>query len=95
MICARCRGTGREPTDAPDDPAAILADLRAACVGNGVTVLPGERVRADDAGRLIDRAPRTLENWRSAGIGPDWNRGSRVTYDLSRLAAHIAAERAK
>ncbi|MGI4877649.1 MAG: hypothetical protein ACRYG4_09210 [Janthinobacterium lividum] len=92
IVCPNCGGTW---SDTPDDADAILADLRVTCVAGGIVVLPGERVRGDDAARLLDRAPRTLEGWRFAGTGPDWVRGARVTYTLAALAAYVAAERAK
>ena len=98
--CTRCAGSGLDPVDAaPVDAApdvvAMLADFRAACAANGMVVLPGERVRTDDAAALLDRAPRTLEGWRGQGTGPAYVRGLRPSYTLAALAAFEVQRRSK
>lgn len=85
--------TACQPDDT--DVAVILDEMRAACREWEVVVLPGERVRTDEAARLIGWQPRTLEHWRYEGIGPEVTRGPRPSYTLAALAVHVATERAK
>jgi hypothetical protein len=35
-----------------------------------VRVLPDRRVTSADAGKIFDRSPKTMANWRSKGWGP-------------------------
>lgn len=44
------------------------------------------RVSPDTAAAILDRSPATLRNWRSAGEGPPFYSGARVTYRISDLA---------
>jgi hypothetical protein len=57
-----------------------------------IRVLPGNRVIADDAAVLLDRAPKTLAMWRMRGEGPPYEkRGRRVYYTLEDLEDYDAA----
>lgn len=91
--CALC---GTElPGTPPVDADAILDELRDSCGRMGMTVWHDGTVDTETAALLLGRAVRTLENWRSAGTGPEYVAGKRIRYRLTALAAWLATERAK
>ena len=53
-----------------------------------VRVLPGNRVDRKNAARALNRAPKTLAEWKRLGVGPrSFNVGGRVFYDWSDVQA--------
>ena len=53
-----------------------------------------QMVDVNEAARRLGFARRTLENWRSLGVGPKAYRvGRAVRYDVADLEAWIAAQR--
>jgi hypothetical protein len=56
---------------------------------------PTKYLRTLEAAAHLGVAPGTLNNWRSAGIGPAYSRvgGSRVVYELAELDRFVAAGR--
>lgn len=70
--------------------SAELERLEAACAELRILVDPMGRVDAKGAAELLGRSVRTLESWRSQGIGPAYMRGGMVRYSLVDLAGFIA-----
>lgn len=89
--CPHCGGRFRVEPDPPvTAPTTSVDQIRADCLVAGMTVIPGDRVREDGAAMILDRAPGTLRNWRSAGCGPPFKtvRG-RAVYEIADLIAFI------
>lgn len=86
MLCRHCGGTGHEPE------ADQVANLRAACRANNVTVSWDDRVREDVAAALLGIEPKTLRNWRYS-LDPRTpafvKRNGRAMYELAAIAAAI------
>jgi len=60
-----------------------------------VMVLPGNRVDRKNAAKALNRAPKTLAEWRRLGIGPrPYNVGGRVFYDWSDVQSFARGEAA-
>lgn len=73
-----------------------LEQIRRWCEENGYLITADGAVYEDVAARLLDRAPGTLANWRTAGTGPPYYRSGRtgrVRYRLTDIAAIIDASR--
>jgi hypothetical protein len=67
--------------------AELLARLREA----NITVPPSGVLTAAQAAQVLGRHPRTLEEWRTSGTGPQAMKlGGRWHYDVNELAAFIA-----
>jgi hypothetical protein len=54
---------------------------------------PDALLTAAEAAAYLRRDPGTLANWRSLGEGPAFIRGRPVLYQMSDLAAWVAARR--
>lgn len=60
-----------------------------------VRVLPSGRVDRKNAAKALNRAPKTLAEWRRLGIGPKpHNVGGRVFYDWAEVQAFARGEAA-
>jgi hypothetical protein len=61
----------------------------------GLAALLDENAAVDTktAGRILGIKPKTLANWRSLGVGPEWCKfgNGRVTYIVGILLAYRAA----
>lgn len=76
-----------------DRIAARHAALLWRIAAERLPMLPGSDalplVTADVAAVLLDRSPRTLENWRTAGTGPAFYRTQPPSYRVLDLARHL------
>lgn len=60
-----------------------------------VQVLPSGRVDRKNAAKALNRAPKTLAEWRRLGVGPkSHNVGGRVFYDWAEVQAFARGEAA-
>ncbi len=58
-----------------------------------VRVLPNGKLDSNNAAKYVNRAPKTLAQWRMQGIGPEWTKcGGRVCYNKDALDAFIRGE---
>jgi len=74
--------------------ARIVSIFRQAVADSGATTTLDGRVSEEMAAVLLEKAPRSLANYRTAGLGPSFYRiGGRVTYSLEDLARWIEAGR--
>jgi hypothetical protein len=79
----------------PTDPDQ-LEQLRVDLARRGVRVTLAGLLRAVDAARFLDRAPKTLRNWRNAGDGPPYTAiAGRIYYALADLVAFVEAGRGR
>ena len=83
-LCPYCNGAGMVPDDLND----MAADrLRAMCTDAGIVVGIDDTVSESDAATLLNRAPRTLHNWRHCGGSLEWQRvNGRYRYTLEAIA---------
>lgn len=94
------------PRDARERLSSILTKFNKAIVEQyclsdvhgGLLVQPSgiggyassDLVSTADAARLLTLAPKTLENWRCKGNGPQFSRvGGRVVYQVGDLMAYV------
>ena len=55
-----------------------------------VRVLPNGKLDSNNAAKYVNRAPKTLAQWRMQGIGPEWTKcGGRVFYNKEALDAFM------
>lgn len=75
-----------------DDDAvnAHLERLEAACGQLHINLDAMGTVPTEGAARLLGRSARTLESWRSQGVGPVYLRGGKIRYALTDLAEFLA-----
>lgn len=58
-----------------------------------ILVLPGDKVDRKNAARALNRAPKTLAEWQSKGIGPKpFLIGGRCFYRWSEIQAFMNGE---
>lgn len=56
--------------------------------------MPDDRVDASNAGKALNKTPKTLANWRSQGIGPRHSKvGGRIFYNWSEVLAMARGEK--
>ncbi len=60
-----------------------------------VRVLPNGKLDSNNAAKYVNRAPKTLAQWRMQGVGPEWTKcGGRVFYNKEALDAFMRGEAA-
>jgi hypothetical protein len=59
-----------------------------------VRILPDRRVTAEDGGKILDRTPKTMAEWRCRGWGPRPIKvGGRIFYDYDECLAMARGEK--
>jgi hypothetical protein len=54
-----------------------------------IRLLPGNRISANDAARVLGRRPKTLKQWRWRRTGPAWVKvHGRIQYDYDSVLTH-------
>jgi hypothetical protein len=86
------RGTyTKEPIMQTSDPAEARRSEGIEQVK--VMILPGGWVDRKNAARAMNRAPKTLAEWKRLGLGPcAHNRGGRIFYRWSDVQAAMSGE---
>jgi hypothetical protein len=87
FFCEKCGHCNRMDDDAVN---AHLERLEIACGELNIAVDHLGTVSTEDAARLLNRSARTLESWRSQGVGPVYLRGGKIRYALTDLAEFLA-----
>lgn len=60
-----------------------------------VRVLPNGDMDSNNAAKYVNRAPKTLAQWRMQGVGPKWSKcGGRVFYNKEALDAFMRGKAA-
>ncbi len=60
-----------------------------------VRVLPNGNMDSNNAAKYVNRAPKTLAQWRMQGVGPEWTKcGGRVFYNKEALDAFMRGKAA-
>lgn len=55
-----------------------------------------QRLRAASAAAYLGKSPKTLRNWRAAGVGPDYSgEGHGVVYDTRDLDAWLESRKTR
>lgn len=87
-LCPACH----RPLDAA--PPDLVAELRDAARARGFTILPGDRIRENEAAAVLDRKPSSLRKWRQTDARLPFikDRARRVTYRLRDIAQFIMGD---
>jgi hypothetical protein len=87
FFCERCGHRNRIEDDRVN---AELERLETACQELRIAVDARGTVDTQDAAKLLGRSVRTIESWRTQGIGPVYSRGGTVRYSLADIAEFLA-----
>lgn len=93
--CPHCGGTGfARDADVELAADAMVISLRSSCEITGKDILVGDRVDEATAAWLLNRAVKTLRDWRYTHRPIDFSKpGGRVIYHLRDIARFIVESR--